>query len=121
MSDNFKTRGSSEEAKFKNDAETRFKIEAKRNKMLGRWAAEKLGLSSDKTEAFAKKVVVADLEEAGHEDVVKMVSKSFSDGGVDISDDQIRSEIQRFHNIAEDEVSKDYSEPLDKDHGRVGG
>ncbi|MBT4932634.1 MAG: DUF1476 domain-containing protein [Rhodospirillaceae bacterium] len=121
MNDSFKNRGSSEEAKFKNDAETRFKIEARRDKMLGFWAAEKLGLSGDDIEAFAKKVVVSDLEEAGHEDVVRMVSKSFSDGGVDIDDDVIRAEIKRLQVIAEKEVTEGYSEPLGSDHGRVGG
>jgi hypothetical protein len=121
MNDSFKKRGSSEEAKFKNDAETRFKIDAKRDKLLGYWAAEKLGLSGDDIEIFAKKVVVADLEEAGHEDVVRMVSKSFSDGGVNIDDDAIRAEIQRLQVIAEEEVTKGYSEPLGDDHSRVGG
>jgi len=120
MSDSFKTRGTSEEAKFKNDAETQFKIEAKRDKMLGYWAAEKLGLSGDDIEAFAKKVVVSDLEEAGYEDVVRMVSKSFSDGGVAVSDDDIRTEIKRLHVVAEKEVHNGYPEPLGDDHGRVG-
>ncbi len=120
MNDSFKKRGTSEEAKFKNDAEIQFKIEAKRDKMLGYWAAEKLGLSGDDIEVFAKKVVVSDLEEAGHEDVVRMVSKSFRDGGVDISDDVIRAEIKRLHGVAEEEVQKGYSKPLGDDHGRVG-
>lgn len=120
MNDSFKKRGSSEEAKFKNDSETQFKIEAKRNKMLGYWAAEKLGLSGDEIEVFAKRVVVSDLEEAGYEDVVRMVSQSFSDGGVDISADVIRSEIQRLQVVAQEEVQKGYSEPLGGDHGRVG-
>ncbi|NQU56478.1 MAG: DUF1476 domain-containing protein [Rhodospirillales bacterium] len=120
MSDSFKKRGTSEEAKFKNDAETSFKIEAKRNKMLGLWAAEKLGLSGDAAGAFAKKVVVSDFEEAGYEDVVRMVSKSFSDGGVNISDDDIRAEIKRYQTAAEKEVQNGYPEPLGDDHGRVG-
>lgn len=120
MNDSFKKRGTSEEAKFKNDSEIKFKIEAKRNKMLGLWAAEKLGLSGEDSEAFAKKVVVSDLEEAGYEDVVRMVSQSFRDGGVDIRDDVIRTEIQRFQGLAEEEVQKGYTEPLGGDHGRVG-
>jgi hypothetical protein len=121
MSDSFKKRGSSEGAKFKNDSEVQFKIEAKRNKMLGYWAAEKLGISGDEAESYAKKVVVADLEEAGYEDVVRHVSQSFRDGGVEISDDEIRSEIRRLEPVAEEEIRKDYSEPLGSDHGRVGG
>lgn len=120
MNDSFKKRGTSEEAKFKNESEIKFKIEARRNKMLGFWAAEKLGLSGDDSEAFAKKVVVSDLEESGFEDVVRMVSKNFSDGGVDIGDDVIRAEIQRLQAVAEEEVQNTYPEPLGGDHGRVG-
>ena len=120
MSDNFKKRGASEEAKFKHDAELQFKIDARRDKMLGLWAAEKLGLSGDEIEAFARKVVLADLEEPGHEDVVRMVSQSFRDGGVSINDDAIRDEIKRLHTIAEEEVQNDYPTPLNGDHGRVG-
>lgn len=120
MNDSFKKRGVSEEAKFKHDSETEFKIDARRNKMLGYWAAEKLGLSGDEIEAFAKKVVVSDLEEAGYEDVVRMVSQSFRDGGVDASDDDIRIELNRLQSIAEKEVLNKYPMPLAGDHGRVG-
>jgi len=120
MSDSFKKRGSGEEAKYKNDKEVQFKIEARRNKLLGYWAAEKLGISGDDAESYAKKVVVADLEEAGYEDVVRHVSQTFRDGGVDINDEAIRSEIQRLHSVAEKEILENYSEPLGTDHGRVG-
>jgi hypothetical protein len=121
MSDSFKKRGTSEEAKFKHDNELSFKIDARRDKMLGYWAAEKLGLSGDDIEAFAKKVVVADLEEVGHEDVVRMVSQNFRDGGIDISDDEIRTELKRLQSIAQEEVQKDFPSALGGDHGRVGG
>ncbi|MBL6933224.1 MAG: DUF1476 domain-containing protein [Rhodospirillales bacterium] len=121
MNDSFKKRGTSEEAKFKHDNEMQFKIDARRDKMLGLWAAEKLGLSGDEIQTFAKKVVVADLEEAGYEDVVRMVSQSFRDGGVDISDDEIRAEIQRLQSIATEDVQNDFPKALDGDHGRVGG
>ena len=106
MNDSLKKFSSSEEEKFKNNAEIQFKIDARCNKILGLWAAEKLGLSGDDIEAFAKQVVVSDLEEAGHEDVVRMVSKSFSDGGVDIDDDVIRAEIKRLKVAVEEEFTK---------------
>ncbi len=120
MSDNFKKRGTSEEAKFKHDSEQQFKVDAKRNKLLGVWAAEKLGLSGDEIEDFAKKVVIADLDEAGHEDVVRMVSQSFRDGGVGIGDDEIREKIKELQGVAEEEVAQEYPTPLSDDHGRVG-
>lgn len=120
MSDSFKQREASEEAKFKNDAEMQFKIDAKANKMLGKWAAEKLGIASDDVKAYVKKIVVSDLEEAGHEDVVRAVSQSFRDGGVDISDDEIRQKIKKCHAKAAKKLEKDYPTPLGDDHGRVG-
>ncbi|WP_372892253.1 DUF1476 domain-containing protein [Rhodosalinus sp.] len=62
------------EAKFAHDAEMQFKAEARRNKLLGLWAAEKLGKTGEAAEAYAREVVKADFEEAGHEDVVRKVA-----------------------------------------------
>ena len=120
MSDSFKDRAKSQEAKFKMDHEIRFKVDAKRNKLLGLWASGKLGLSGAEAEAMVKLVVRSDLEEAGHEDVVRTVSQAFRDGGVDVSDDDVRAEIRRLQDAAEDEVGKAYPDPLGHDHGRVG-
>lgn len=78
------------EAKFARDEELRFKAEARRNKLLGLWAAEKLGKSGDAAEAYAKEVVAADFEEAGDEDVFRKVRGDFDAAGVDQSDHQIR-------------------------------
>lgn len=120
MSDTFKERATSEEAKYKLNDEQLFKIDARRNKMLGQWAAEKLGLTSADAEAFIKQVVLSDLEEKGHEDVVRKVAQGFRDGGVEINDDQIRAELARLQLVAEEEVRGVYPEPLGGDHGRVG-
>lgn len=78
------------EAKFAHDAELRFKAEARRNKLLGLWAAEKLGKSGADAEAYAKEVVAADFEEAGDEDVFRKVRQDFDAASVDQSDHQIR-------------------------------
>ncbi|SDB45016.1 DUF1476 domain-containing protein [Bauldia litoralis] len=78
------------EAKFAHDAELRFKAEARRNKLLGLWAAEKLGKSGADAEAYAKEVVAADFEEAGDEDVFRKVRQDFDAGNVEQSDHQIR-------------------------------
>lgn len=120
MSDNFKQREASEEAKYKNREEMQFKIDAKSNRLLGLWAAEKLGLSGDQIDAFAKKVVVSDLEEAGKEDVVRMVSQSFRNGGVNISDDEIRQKINECQAEAIKLVDGTYPDPLGDDHVRIG-
>ena len=78
------------EKKFAHDEELRFKANARRNKLLGRWAAEKLGLSGDEAAAYAKDVVMSDFEEAGDHDVFKKVRKDFDAKGVAQSDHQIR-------------------------------
>jgi hypothetical protein len=77
------------EQQFAHDEELRFKATARRNKLLGLWAAEKLGLSGAEAETYAKSVVVADLEEAGDHDVMHKIRKDFDAKGVAQSDHQI--------------------------------
>ena len=78
------------EKKFAHDEELRFKANARRNKLLGLWAAEKLGLSGDAANAYAKDVVMADFEEAGDEDVFRKVRRDLDAKGVAQSDQDIR-------------------------------
>jgi hypothetical protein len=78
------------ERKFAFDEELRFKASARRNKALGLWAAEKLGKTGADAEAYAKEVVVSDIEEAGDHDVFRKIRKDFDAAGVDQSDHQIR-------------------------------
>ncbi len=78
------------ERKFALDEEMRFRATARRNRMLGAWAAEKLGLSGAEADAYAKAVVASDFEEAGDHDVFRKVRKDFDDKGVAVSDHQIR-------------------------------
>ncbi|HUU24334.1 MAG TPA: DUF1476 domain-containing protein [Methyloceanibacter sp.] len=87
---NFDDREKSFERKFALDAELQFKSTAKRNKLLGLWAAEKMGLSGDDAQAYAREVVKADLEEPGEEDVFRKIRADFDGKGVDQSDHQIR-------------------------------
>ena len=78
------------ENKYAHDAEMQFKAEARRNKLLGLWAAGLMGKSGDAAAEYAKEVVKADFEEAGHEDVVRKVS---GDLGGKASDDEIRAKM----------------------------
>ncbi len=78
------------EAKFAHDEEMQFKAQARCNKLLGLWAAEKLGKSGADAEEYAKTVVISDFEEAGHEDVVRKVS---GDLGNLSSDEEIRAKM----------------------------
>lgn len=84
------------EAKFAHDEELKFKATARRNKLLGLWAAEKLGLSGEQAEAYAKTVVKADFEEPGDEDVFRKVRSDFDARGVDQSDHQIRRTMEEL-------------------------
>ena len=78
------------EKKFAHDEELRFKANARRNKMLGLWAAEKLGIAGDAANAYAKEVVMADFEEVGDNDVLKKVLKDLEAKGVASSEQDIR-------------------------------
>ncbi len=86
----FDKREESFEKKFAHDEELRFKATARRNKLLGLWAAEKLGLSGADAESYAKEVVAADFEEAGDDDVVRKVLKDFTARNVNQSEHQVR-------------------------------
>jgi hypothetical protein len=78
------------EKKFAHDEELRFKASARRNKLLGLWAAEKMGLSGDAANVYAKDVVMADFEEAGDNDVLRKVHKDLEAKGVTQSEPDIR-------------------------------
>lgn len=86
----FDDRQKSFERKFALDEELNFKSNARRNKLLGLWAAEKMGLSGDDAQAYAREVVKADLEEPGEEDVFRKIRSDFDAKGVEQSDHQIR-------------------------------
>lgn len=93
------------ERKFAHDEETRFKATARRNKLLGLWAAEKLGKTGDAAEAYAKEVVKSDFEEAGDEDVFRKVRGDFDAAGVQQTDAQIRSEMETLLAKAIDQIT----------------
>jgi hypothetical protein len=78
------------EKQFAHDEELKFKATSRRNKLLGLWAAEKLGRKGTDAETYAKEVVMADFEEAGEDDVFRKVRKDFDAGGVAATDSEIR-------------------------------
>jgi hypothetical protein len=92
------------EKKFAHDEELKFKAEARRNKLLGNWAAGKLGLAGADADAYAKSVVVADFDEPGDADVFRKVRKDFDDKKVAISDAEIRSMMDQLLSQAVAEI-----------------
>ena len=92
------------EKKFAHDAELKFKAEARRNKLLGLWAAEKMGLTGEEAEAYAKEVIKSDLEEPGDEDVFRKIRGDFDAKQIDQSDHQIRRTMDELLGVAIEQV-----------------
>ncbi|KZM47420.1 DUF1476 domain-containing protein [Labrenzia sp. OB1] len=92
------------ENKFAHDEELRFKATARRNKLLGLWAAELLGHAGDKAEDYAKEVVRADFEEPGDEDVFRKIRADFDAKNVEQSDHQIRRTMDELMHTAIEQV-----------------
>ena len=90
---NFKDRERGEESKFAFDQETEFKIAARRNRLLGEWAAGLMGLTEEETDAYRKAVVQADFEEAGDEDVVRKLLGDLTAADCDVSEADIRAKL----------------------------
>lgn len=93
----FDDRENAFESKFAHDSEMQFRAEARRNKLLGLWAAELMGKTGDAAAAYAMEVVNSDFEEAGSEDVVRKVA---ADLGAKSSSDAVRAKLQELLGVA---------------------
>ena len=93
----FQDRERAEEAKFAHDEEMLFRIHARRNRLVGQWAAERMGLSTVEAEAYAKSVVQADFEESGDEDVIRKLLGDLIAAGVDASEGEVRAALDAKH------------------------
>ena len=91
----FEDREKGFEARFAHDADKEFRITARRNKLMGLWAAERLGLTEAESEAYAKSVVQADFEETGDEDVIRKLIGDLLKGGVETSDIEVRDMLAK--------------------------
>ena len=103
----FDDREKAQEAKFARDGELRFKAEARRNRLLGLWAAEHMGLSDEHAKAYAGEVVASDFEEAGDEDVFRKISGDLKAKGASVSDDMIRKKMAELIAVARDQVQNE--------------
>ena len=97
----FDERETAFESKFAHDADMQFRAEARRNKLLGLWAAALMGKSGDDATAYAMEVVNADFEEAGTEDVVRKVT---GDLGVKATADQVRAKLAELLGVAKSQL-----------------
>ncbi len=92
----FDKRKDAYESKFARDEELRFKATARRNRLLGAWAAEKLGKSGDEAQAYAREVIRSDMQEAGDDDVFRKVRADLDAAGVNQSDHQVRRTMEEL-------------------------
>lgn len=103
----FEERKRGEEAKFAHDQAVDFKTMARRNKLLGLWAADLMDLAGSDAEAYAKTVVLSDLEEAGDDDVLRKVRADFDIKGVDRSDARIREQMDALLVVAREQLKEE--------------
>lgn len=95
------------EAKFQKDQELQFKVTARRNKLLGLWAAEQMDMSGGDAEAYAKEVVASDFDEPGDEDVLRKVLGDLEGKGIDVSEHAIRREMDALMGEAKEQFIED--------------
>ena len=107
MSGAFEKRQKGFESKWAHDEELRFKVFARRNKLLGLWAAGELGLKGDATEAYAKEVVAADFQKAGDEDVFEKVRDDLKAKGVGISEHVLRLKMAELIETAKKQIEQE--------------
>jgi hypothetical protein len=100
----FNNREKAAEAKFSHDQETAFKMMARRNKLLGLWVAEHLGLSGDEADAYAREVVKSDFDRPGDEDVFEKVWADLQAKNVDLSEHRVRRHMTELLTEAERQV-----------------
>ena len=98
------------EGKWKRDEELRFKVTARRNKLLGLWAAQKFGLEGGDAEAYAKDVVIADFDRPGDDDVVEKVLADFAKYDIEMTDHGLRKEMARLMDEASRQIEAQAAE-----------
>lgn len=109
------------EAKFKMEQELQFKAESRRNKRLGLWAAERMGMTSSEAEAYAKEVVRSDLEEPGDADVIRKVMGDLEKRGIKVAESLVRQTMETIYREVVKDLVNEFPTPLGSNHRRVGG
>ncbi len=102
----FYRREKGEEAKYARNEELSFKINARSNKLLGLWAAERMGMQGADAEAYAKECVLADFEEPGEEDVFRKVMEDLKKADAPVSEHDMRRKMAGLVETAREEVEK---------------
>ena len=103
----FEDREKGFERKFAHDEELKFRATARRNKLLGLWAAEQMGITGDAAQAYAREVIKADLVEPGEEDVFRKIRADFDAKGIGQSDHQIRRKMADLMGVAVGQIESE--------------
>ncbi len=107
--DVFKEREKGFEAKYKLDQEKRFKVQNRCNKLLGYWLADQFGMTSAEKEAYAKELVMADLEKPGSDDLMRKVMKDIEARKAQITEHVVRKQMEKLYAVAVEQVNKEMS------------
>ena len=94
------------ENQYKHDQELKFKVNARRNKLLGEWAGRQMGLAGAELDAYAKTVVMADFEKLGDDDVLQKVAADLKARGIPVGDGVIRAEMEKLLATAKEQILK---------------
>ncbi len=100
----FNDREKAFESKYKHDQELQFKVGARRNKLLGLWAAELMGIAGDDAAAYAREVVQSDFDEPGDDDVLRKVLADLTDKSIDQNEHQLRKRMDELMETAREQV-----------------
>lgn len=92
------------ESKYALDQEQEFKAVARRNKLLGLWAAEKMGLGADSAEEYGRAIVKADFEQPGEEDVYRKITQDLEGAGLTVSEGEIRRKMDELSSVAREQI-----------------
>ena len=101
------TKAKGHEIDFLRQGEMEFKVIARRNKLLGLWAAEKMGMTGETAKEYSKEVVVSDFEEPGDDDVFRKVMKDLAEKGVGVSEDRLRQEMDALLGVARGQINSE--------------
>jgi len=95
------------ESKFALDQDQEFKAVARRNRLLGLWAAGKMGLNADRAEEYGRAIVKADFEQPGEEDVYRKITQDLEGAGLTVSEGEIRRKMDELSSVARDQIRND--------------
>lgn len=100
----FNDREKAFEDKYKHDQELQFRVDNRRNKLLGLWLAELLGKKGQEADDYAKEVVLADFDEPGVEDIIRKVMADIEKAGIDLSEHRVRKELEELTATAKQQI-----------------